>query len=415
MPDEWKELTFNQLANVEFSGVDKKATPGEQGVRLCNYLDVIRHPRLTNDIDYMLATAKPSEITRFTLLPDDVVFTKDSEVAEEIAEAAVVDEPLENVVCGYHLGVARPRSEVCSGRFLAHLVRLPQVRAKFSAIANGVVRFGLTLDATRQLGLIVPPLVEQQRIAALLDTWDDAIAAAEQLVKARRMELNAIVQQTLLADRKASVRLGEIAVINPPSVKLPPDALVSFIAMEDVTEMGAVSQRTDRRRGDLGSGYTSFAEADTLVAKITPCFENGKGAFAHGLTGGRGLGSTEFHVLRARGGIDPRFLYHHTRTIRFRQQGESMMSGSAGQKRVPRDFIEDYRVPQLDAEEQRRAVALLDAAEVAIENTVTLATKIRRQKLGLMQKLLTGEWRMSSSGEAFVHGGSVADQLETAE
>lgn len=91
------------------------------------------------------------------------------------------------------------------------------------------------------------------------------------------------------------------------------------------------------------------------------------------------------------------------------------MSGSAGQKRVPRDFIEDYRVPQLDAEEQRRAVALLDAAEVAIENTVTLATKIRRQKLGLMQKLLTGEWRMSSSGEAFVHGGSVADQLETAE
>src|SRR5438105_12475542 len=106
--------------------------------------------------------------------------------------------------------------------------------------------------------------------------------------------------------------IAELAIVNPPvpTPHLEPDTLVSFIPMADVSEEGQWINHRSRRYKAVGPGYTPFLEGDVLFAKITPCMENGKGCHAVGLTSGVGFGTTEFHVLRAKPGTCPRFLYH---------------------------------------------------------------------------------------------------------
>lgn len=186
--------------------------------------------------------------------------------------------------------------------------------------------------------------------------------------------------------------LSELAQVNP-QVKLPADAgalmPVSFVPMADVTESGDWVGHQVRRLCDVDSGFTVFADGDILVAKITPCFENGKGAQVVGLTSGIGFGSTEFHVLRARDGVSPRFIYHVTQSERLRRAAEAYMSGSAGQKRVPREFFEAFCVPDLALKEQRKISAILDALDTAIRRTEAIIEKLKQVKQGLLHDLLT--------------------------
>src|SRR5262249_2107908 len=104
-------------------------------------------------------------------------------------------------------------------------------------------------------------------------------------------------------------RLRFAARLNPSrsEIDLPEDALVSFVPMEAVGERGGLALDAERSLDDIGAGYTYFADGDVVVAKITPCFENGKGALATGLANGVALGTTELHVLRASGELNSKF------------------------------------------------------------------------------------------------------------
>lgn len=194
-----------EAADVWFSGVDKKTRAGEPTVRLCNYMDVFHNSRITSKLDFMHATASPSQIVSNSLRKHDVVFTKDSETAEEIAEPALIAEGIENLVCGYHLAIARPRKGVGYGPFIAQAMRHPAIRWQFSRLANGVVRFGLTLDAIEQAEIFLPPLSVQQNIAAVLDAEDvmieDLVARAELF----RSQKRGLMQKLLTGEW----RLGE--------------------------------------------------------------------------------------------------------------------------------------------------------------------------------------------------------------
>ena len=111
----------------------------------------------------------------------------------------------------------------------------------------------------------------------------------------------------------------------------------------------------------IGS-YTYFAEGDVLLAKITPCFENGKLGIAKGLTNGIGFGSSEFLVLRPGRDLDREYLYYYLSRVGFRSEGAARMGGAVGQQRVPKEFIESYPIPYPPRSEQRRIVGILDKA-----------------------------------------------------
>ena len=162
-------------------------------------------------------------------------------------------------------------------------------------------------------------------------------------------------------------KLGDICEINPRLPRehgLKDDSEVSFVPMAAVSEVsGTIGSATLRRYAEVKKGYTAFSDGDVLFAKITPCMENGKAALASGLAGGRGFGSTEFHVLRARESVLPEWVYYFVRREPFRREAKRNFTGTAGQQRVPTSFLQEALVPVPPLEEQRRIVDLLARAE----------------------------------------------------
>lgn len=157
------------LAKVFPSGVDKKTVDGEQLVRLCNYTDIYYRDRITSDMDFMEATATEAEVARFTLRSGDVVITKDSETADDIAIPALVTEDLGGVVLGYHNALIRPDTSKLDPRFLFWALMGRQSAGYFETKARGVTRVGLRADDMAALPVPMPPMQVQRRVADMLD------------------------------------------------------------------------------------------------------------------------------------------------------------------------------------------------------------------------------------------------------
>ncbi|MDU6039850.1 MAG: restriction endonuclease subunit S [Clostridium butyricum] len=197
-------------------------------------------------------------------------------------------------------------------------------------------------------------------------------------------------------------RLCDIAEINPKKEIIEDDNDVSFIAMEDVSNEGRVIKNNIRKYGEVKKGYTAFKKDDVLLAKITPCFENGKKALVTQLINDIGFGSTEFHVLRAnRNDTIPIYIYYTISTNKFMEQAQANMTGSAGQKRVPTEFLKEYITAIPSLEEQEKISLILISVDEQIEITDNLIEKTKELKKGLMQKLLTkgiGHSRFKDTG-----------------
>lgn len=171
-------------------------------------------------------------------------------------------------------------------------------------------------------------------------------------------------------------------------------AQVTFLPMEAIGEHGELDLSTVRELEEVQTGYTQFFDGDVVVAKITPCFENGKGALIKGTLSGVGFGTTELHVLTPNSEIDGRYLYYVTASASFRRLGEARMIGAAGQKRVPEEFVKDYCTVVPSLLEQRKIVdyldretARLDALVAAKEQLLELLSEKRR---ALITRAVTG-------------------------
>ena len=175
--------------------------------------------------------------------------------------------------------------------------------------------------------------------------------------------------------------LSGAADINPRlTERLDDDASVSFVPMAALSaEEAKVTAATIRPYSEVKKGYTCFESGDVLVAKITPCFENGKIAQAT-LPKRVGFGSTEFHVVRPKPGVsEGRYLHHYLRQPQIRSDGERRMTGSGGQRRVPENYLAALLVPLPPLTEQRRLATILDQADALRAQ--------RRQALAELDKL----------------------------
>lgn len=172
IPATWKVAQFDEVAEISFSNVDKRIQDGEIPVKLCNYTDVFYNRYIYSGIKFMLGTATHKEIQRWGLNKGDVLFTKDSETPNEIGIPAYVEEDMPDVLCGYHLGLARPKPNIIEGNFLSIVMGSDLYRTQFARIANGVTRFGLTLNSTRAIQMILPPILEQIMIGKILRQLD---------------------------------------------------------------------------------------------------------------------------------------------------------------------------------------------------------------------------------------------------
>jgi type I restriction enzyme S subunit len=186
--------------------------------------------------------------------------------------------------------------------------------------------------------------------------------------------------------------LSDFASINPKiksNVELTKDTKVSFIKMEDVSNDAKVIKKHVRNYSEVAKGFTRFNNNDVLVAKITPCFENGKGGYVDHLVNGVGFGSTEFHVLRSTKVSDSKYLYQYTNYDAFRLEAEASMCGTGGQRRVQTEFMKTYKISYPPLPEQQKIAAILTSVDDVIEKTQAQINKLKDLKTGMMQELLT--------------------------
>lgn len=155
------------------------------------------------------------------------------------------------------------------------------------------------------------------------------------------------------------------------------DGLASFVPMEAVGEHGELDLSRTRPITDVSNGYTYFREGDVAFAKITPCFENGKGARMVGLHGGLGFGTTELTVVRPQPKLlDGRYLDWVIRSLPFRQRGEAAMYGAGGQKRVPDEFVREFLFAWPRIEEQSAIASFLDRETAKIDALIAEQEKL---------------------------------------
>ncbi len=199
------------------------------------------------------------------------------------------------------------------------------------------------------------------------------------------------------------VAIGDVAEVNPrKDVDLSGEELVSFVPMAAVDEVsGTITSAADRPYREVSKGFTHFRDGDVIFAKITPSMENGKSAVARNLTNGTGMGSTEFHVFRSHGAIEPEYLWRFVRQKAFRDAAQSVMSGAVGQQRVPADYLKAHAIPIPPLAEQQRIGAKMDGltartarASKELEPIPLLIARYKQRILNLaFSGELTSDWR----------------------
>ena len=232
------------------------------------------------------------------------------------------------------------------------------------------LRKTIKTDTFLVLKLPVPPRAEQDQIVRFLD-WK--VSEINKLIGIRRKEIQEleelkaeIINSAILQGIDSNVVMKKTDVYYLPKIpatwkvikikrickvgasisnqlkKHTDQDKVVFLPMENISENGKIDCSIKQPIAKVRTGFSSFAKNDVIVAKITPCFENGKGACLDELESDIGYGTTELFNLRAGNDVLPKYLYYITMTKIFRSLGEGQMTGSAGQKRVPADFIRNF-------------------------------------------------------------------------
>ena len=363
---------------------------------------------------FMEATATAKEHKRWSLKRGDVLFTKDSETPDEIGIAAYVTDTMPNVLCGYHLGMARPRSTVVEGQFLAEALGSQASRREFARVANGITRFGLTLDATRALPILLPPLSEQRAIAAVLDTIDEAIERTEAVISATERLRDALLHELLTrgvpgwhtewrtvpglgsmpADWQVA-RLGELcepARYGAAAPARPFDpGMPRYVRITDLTEDGRL--RSDGLRSaepasvagyELSPGDLLFARSGATVGKTYLYrVEDGPCVFAG-------------YLIQFRPRPDAardKFVFGYTRSWSYRRWIKSMLRAGA-QPNINAAEYSSLKIPLPPLAEQRAIAAMLDAVEASIDQERSARDGLTEVNLCATDALLTGRIRM---------------------
>ena len=183
VPQHWGVRRLRAVCKIRISNVDKHKRENELPVRLCNYVDVYKNEIIKRGLAFMSATATKDEIERVRLRSGDVLITKDSETWNDIGVSALVEEPENNLVSGYHLALLRPLPEHLHGPYLFRVFQTPAISHQLHVAASGVTRYGLSNNSIKSVWLSVPPLSEQIKITSFLDKKTAQIDTAIKLTQ----------------------------------------------------------------------------------------------------------------------------------------------------------------------------------------------------------------------------------------
>lgn len=181
---ELKKYKLGDIAKIEISGVDKKSVDGETPVRLCNFVDVYRNWAITQKLseNFMIASAKETEIAKCSIHKGKVAITKDSETRDDIGIPAYIADDFDNVLLGYHCALITPNDDVLDGKYLNAFMHTRYIQKYFENNASGSgQRYTLSNETIFQIPILLPSLEVQKAIGSLLSNIDRKIELNRQI------------------------------------------------------------------------------------------------------------------------------------------------------------------------------------------------------------------------------------------
>lgn len=301
--------------------------------------------------------------------------------------------------------VLEPKEDV-STRFYNYFFLALDESKELLHLCTGL-RNGLSKPTFFGLKVPAPDYSTQEKIADFLDTEtakiDNLIAKQEKLLQLleekRRATITHAVTRGLNPNSESgwkSERLRYICEISPSSDQnFVDEDVVSFYPMDSIGDDGSISHKEERVYKEVKNGYTVFQNGDITLAKVTPCFENYKGALMKGIRSEVGFGSTELFVLRVKRGVLPEFLYQLTQSSEFNGYLTGGMRGTGGLKRVVPEELKNYTLQLPDIDEQQRIVDYINKANAKNKNlrkkVKTQITILKERRTSLISHAVTGK------------------------
>ncbi len=233
------------------------------------------------------------------------------------------------------------------------------------------------VKAVSQIKIPLPPLEVQEEIVSEIEGYQKIIDGAKQVVENYKPHIDIDPEWDV-------VELGEVCELNPQKTEvrdLDDNTSVSFVPMADL-QIYSMNFEVNKTRllSEVYKGYTYFKDEDVILARVTPCFENGKIGIASSLTNGIGFGSSEYFVFRCSEKIKPQWVFINLITPKFKKLGILSMSGTGGLQRVSKNFVKDYKIPLPSVRIQQQIVSKIEEEQKYVDGCKKLI-EIYEQKI----------------------------------
>lgn len=402
---------IKQIRGVSYKKSDIYTNLNEKSIELLRANNIKDSNLVLDDIVYV----DKSKVKKEQILKKGDILICASSGSKHLVGKSVLIKENTNFTFGAFCKVIR--TEKISSRFLEYFFQSQEYRNLINQVVSGTNINNIKNEHIDNIMIPLPPINEQQRIVNRIESLFAKLDRAKELIEntLAQFEQNkmAILHKAFTGELTAKWRkennidlsswengiLMDFCKINPKKIntkEFDDDMIVSFIPMPCVSDIwGKIVKKELRKLGEVKKGYTNFCEGDVLFAKITPCMENGKSAIVDKLENDIGFGSTEFYVLRCdENKLNNKYLHYFVRQKTFRDEAKGEMTGAVGQQRVPKTFLENYKMKLPTIEEQQEIVNILDkllAKYNKIKNLEQQLEKIELLKKAILAKAFRGE------------------------
>ena len=396
LPKNWILTKIEDICTNPQYGYTTKASQSGN-LRLLRTTDITSGRINWNKVPY--CTKNPDDTGKYLLKDEDIVISR----AGSVGVSYLIKDPEKAIFASYLIRF----KPLINKRYFKFFLDSPFYWNSISEKKLGIAVPNVNANKLKSIIIPLSPLNEQTRIVEKIEelfsdldkATEDLKKTQEQLKIYRQAVLKAAFEGKLLEMNSAEYfPFSEVCDINPSKqeiAELNDDLEVTFMPMSAVSKSGVILEKKNKKLKDVKKGYTFFKNGDVLLAKITPCFENGKKAIAKELKNNIGFGSTEFHVLRPKEKVISEWIYFGLSLEDFRNKAKSQMTGTVGQKRVPKSFLESYVIPvptKLIQEEIINEIesrlSVCDKVEKTVEQNLS---KIEYLRQSILKKAFEGK------------------------
>lgn len=399
MSNEWPTLPLSDLTTKIGSGATPKGGKSsyqDEGIPLIRSMNVydlvFEHDGLA-----FLDEKQAAGLDNVIVQQGDVLLNI---TGASVARCCIAPADMAGARVNQHVAIIRPMPSRIDGRFLAYKLATDPHKSRLLSIGSaGATREALTKGGLERYEVECPPIHIQCRIADILSAYDNLIENNTRRITiledmARRLFEEWFGRDADFGDA-APVRIDTLIDFDPKT-KVAKEGRKPFLPMPCVSTNSMVVSEWEEREGNAGS---KFLNGDTLLARITPCLENGKTAFVDFLPdGAAGFGSTEFIVMRGRA-VPPEFVYCLARSDAFREHAIKSMSGATGRQRVSSAAVAQFEIASPRPEQLKRYGEAAQPMFSMVRSLADANTNLRTTRDLLLPKLVSGELEVRAAEE----------------